>query len=752
MSKNKSDKDISSFKKGYDTPPSKKEEDLLNRWGFAREVYTIASRTPLDWSVRIGIYGSWGEGKTAVLKFVNTIALDNNQIVIWFNPWEYITPEEMWESFVRIILDKLNKSGMNIKKPSRLWLRTTINIKRFFRKPVDAFSLLAQLDPYASAGLPILKRFLSFNKKSLNKIQSFISGKRIIVLIDDLDRANPALVPQLLFAIKELLDLPSMVFVLAFDPDVINKVLYSNRNDEGQDYLDKIIDFPKWLPNLTDKDLLKLLQAESSKHIPFLDFDYIQQVFPHLDKNPRKLKQWIRLFVGFEDEIKRYNKEEINWTVFLLINLIKLKYPHIFTQIFGNKEIWDDLYTEHLFGHRKDGLEKESIYIQRIKEISKVHHLPDQEENKLVLLIEEIVKLDKSYTAESFLSYAHLTERPQVITWKEFNEVLIKYESNTSFDELNSLLNPLIKNSDFSESEILSGFLNKSIEYWHWALDQASNSIPGAKTQSHTKDAVLSLNLIEKICFDKKGFIGPNPFLDASHFIFIYQTATKWIHFRMPADVYNPIRDKEKQLLIKICSETTVNLNDILFTLKPWNVFRIGAHNQKAEKELAEELSKILEKRISLELLNKFKIDNWVNSIFTQDSHLVEHYILLRKTSYFWSPELRKKFLDLLNNNNLKKILSNNTYQFLSLIDAAFLSRESVNGIISFENSILSDKELIIEIWNCALSEEINPRMFKGLNELKNDLKSKCDIDVPLPPWWERIKRLVEGRDSEENN
>jgi hypothetical protein len=72
--------------KGYDVPPSTKEEDLLNRWGFAREIYTIASRTPFDWSVRIGIYGSWGEGKTAILKFVNTIAREDNQIVVLFNP------------------------------------------------------------------------------------------------------------------------------------------------------------------------------------------------------------------------------------------------------------------------------------------------------------------------------------------------------------------------------------------------------------------------------------------------------------------------------------------------------------------------------------------------------------------------------------------------------------------------------------------------------------------------------------------
>ena len=743
--------------RGYDAPPNTKEDDLPNRWGFAREIYTLASRTPLDWSVRIAIYGSWGEGKTAILKFVNTIAKEDGQIVVWFNPWEYTTPEEMWESFVAIILSKLNEAGVDVKKPSRQFLRTKIYVKKLLRKPVDAFGPLSQLNPYASAGLPILKSFLNFNRKSLTKLQNFVSGKRIIVLIDDLDRANPLLVPQLLFAVKELLDIPSMVFVLAFDPNVVNDVLYSNRKDKGKDFLDKIIDFPKWLPKLKDKDLLKLLHIESDKHLPFLDFNYIEQVFPYLTKNPRKLKQWLRLFIGFEDEVRRYDKEEINWTVFLLVNLIKSEFSNIFDLIFGDKEIWDDLFAEqlisgsrrrpkNLFSTSPVEAESEPIYKQKIKEISSAADLSVQAQNNLLSIIEEIVKLDNSFTSESFLSYAYLTERPAVLTWKEFNEVIIKYHNNSSTVELNSLLVPIITKSGYDEYEILRAFLLKAIEYWNWSLDQASNARVGEVTKNHSNDAILSLNLIEKISFDKNGYVGTNPFLDVSHFSSIYKTATIWVHFTMPEDVYLPIREKEKQLLIKICTETTSDLIEILFFLKPWMVYRSGVYNQHEEKQLAEELSLILGKRISAQLLEKFKIDNWVNSIFVQDSHFVEQYILLRRSSYLWSAELRQKFLGLFCNVEYEKAITNNMYQFLSLIDAAFFSQGSINGITPIEDSILQDKELIIEIWKCAFREELNPRMFKSAEELRDELKQRFDIDVPLPPWWERIKQLVDNR------
>ena len=50
-------------RKGYDSAVSSHDEDLLNRWPIAQEVYGIATTGPKDWSVRIGIYGEWGQEK-----------------------------------------------------------------------------------------------------------------------------------------------------------------------------------------------------------------------------------------------------------------------------------------------------------------------------------------------------------------------------------------------------------------------------------------------------------------------------------------------------------------------------------------------------------------------------------------------------------------------------------------------------------------------------------------------------------------
>lgn len=53
--------------KGYDAALSQQDADDLDRWRFAVEIADVVLATPSDWSVRIGIFEKWGEGKSTVL-------------------------------------------------------------------------------------------------------------------------------------------------------------------------------------------------------------------------------------------------------------------------------------------------------------------------------------------------------------------------------------------------------------------------------------------------------------------------------------------------------------------------------------------------------------------------------------------------------------------------------------------------------------------------------------------------------------
>ncbi|MCX4152237.1 MULTISPECIES: P-loop NTPase fold protein [Paraburkholderia] len=73
----------------------------------------------------------------------------------------------------------------------------------------------------------LLQNYLRLGRHAIGRMLVTARVKRVVVVIDDLDRANPQAIPQILMAVRELLDIPGFAFVLAFDPAVVEKSLSS---------------------------------------------------------------------------------------------------------------------------------------------------------------------------------------------------------------------------------------------------------------------------------------------------------------------------------------------------------------------------------------------------------------------------------------------------------------------------------------------------------------------------------------------
>src|SRR5436309_6846464 len=98
---------------GFDPASRRREDDHLNRWPLAHEIYGIATTGPADWSVRIGIYGEWGTGKTSVLEFIGAMAERDSHTVIRFNPWQYTTKDVRWREFVSQMYNHTNTTSID---------------------------------------------------------------------------------------------------------------------------------------------------------------------------------------------------------------------------------------------------------------------------------------------------------------------------------------------------------------------------------------------------------------------------------------------------------------------------------------------------------------------------------------------------------------------------------------------------------------------------------------------------------------
>ena len=122
------------------------------------------------------------------------------------------------------------------------------------------------------------------------------------MLIDDLDRCAPELLPRLLMSLREILDLPSFTFLLAFDDEIVARALASANPAwiEGSNFLEKIHDFRYHQPAITEKQKERFVSRAMSRYCPFVQAESTSKIQDLLPDNPRKLKSLIRSLASQE--------------------------------------------------------------------------------------------------------------------------------------------------------------------------------------------------------------------------------------------------------------------------------------------------------------------------------------------------------------------------------------------------------------------------------------------------------------------
>ena len=102
-----------------DAPIGSNSDDLLGRTPFVDEIVDLAITTPKEWVPRIGIYGSWGSGKTSVLNMIAERLGEAQHVVVRFNPWGFSDTDEMFGALADAVLAAIEDQGAVIKRFSR---------------------------------------------------------------------------------------------------------------------------------------------------------------------------------------------------------------------------------------------------------------------------------------------------------------------------------------------------------------------------------------------------------------------------------------------------------------------------------------------------------------------------------------------------------------------------------------------------------------------------------------------------------
>lgn len=261
---------IFNSKGGFETPLASKEEDALDRWRIARRIFDTIANAPLDWSMRIGVLGGWGEGKTTVMRFVDSLASEAGHFRVWYSPWAASTMAGLRFGFANEITRQLKQQNAPPKAISLMQAKLTG--KKLARGAGAILSAIPKVKELRELAEMSFDWITEIPRDLLVKLAEQLGEKRIIVFIDDLDRTDPTLLPQLLLSLREVLDIPKFVFALSFDEQVVARSLenYNSAWGSGAKFLEKILDFRFPLPATTPEQQLGLVLSQAKKYSSFV--------------------------------------------------------------------------------------------------------------------------------------------------------------------------------------------------------------------------------------------------------------------------------------------------------------------------------------------------------------------------------------------------------------------------------------------------------------------------------------------------
>lgn len=233
-----------------DRPSIDPKDDLFGHAPFASSLADSLCRYPGSDGLVLALYGPWGSGKSTVLSYVQHFLEqrpENEQpVLVKFNPWWFSGQENLARAFLGQLQAVLPAKSEKFKQLGDLLAD--------FAEGVGGLIDLTGVSGGAGGLIGKLLGQAKRKPKDVPALKDSITGilqkadKRILVIIDDIDRLTPEETRQLFTVIKALADFPNVVYLLAFDRDVAAQAIEQQSGLPGERYLEKIIQVPFELP------------------------------------------------------------------------------------------------------------------------------------------------------------------------------------------------------------------------------------------------------------------------------------------------------------------------------------------------------------------------------------------------------------------------------------------------------------------------------------------------------------------------
>lgn len=396
----------------FDKPISNKEEDVLNRKKFSSHLGNALLTWEEKESLVIALYGEWGAGKSSSINLakehIEESEKENKPTIIEFNPWFFSNLDNLSKHFFneiateleiknddkkdKEIADKLKQYAKLLQIIPEKRVLSDLSSKFLFglssllsisaSQIIPWINLSAEWLEYSIFGLGLIFGLIfvlisffgdfllklsdyfshkaNVNKKSISKLKKEIKNhlsereKKLVIVIDDIDRLNQSEIRQMFRLVRVNGDFPNTIYLLAFDRKIIEANLEEQVGVSGKDYLEKIVQVSFDIPvtkadkieRLLIEELNRILDTLPDSHEKFFDkYDFTNiyhSGFKELFKNIRDVKRFISSLQFNISQMHQKDVMEVNPVDFIAIEAIRVFSPDFYNFLKSRKHLFTD--------------------------------------------------------------------------------------------------------------------------------------------------------------------------------------------------------------------------------------------------------------------------------------------------------------------------------------------------------------------------------------------------------------------------
>ena len=485
-------------------------EDKLNRQDFINFMKNLIKnsdnykRNSDSDSYVIALDSGWGTGKSFFIELLKKDIEENedNIKVVKYNAWENDYCDNAFNPLFYDILNKNIVDSITDKKNIEALGTAAKSIIKAFGKDVISKTIgldntteavintLADIKNFLTKNLPEIEELNSQResfenfKKLLKSTSSWLSDndKRLVVIIDELDRCKPTFAIQTLEIVKHIFDIENLTFIFAID---IHQLSHSIECVYGQGidstgYLCRFFDYIAKLPTsditsyiqntIANIDSIPKMQTTSYKNRKkYCDFSedismFFIELYDAFELSLRDLDTIIQSYKIMLDNFLSKYHTSIAHTMYLFYLTLKYKNPELFYNLIVNTP---------------------SSVINHIEQYSKINKFVDNNNWLNLEILHETKKLKDMALSVLLNTFGNTSYENAYITDVNDHKVTITYYKENNFTSSmedtiteegcigNILFYPDLQNWDTIKNYTYREYLHKQLEMYNFTQDES---------------------------------------------------------------------------------------------------------------------------------------------------------------------------------------------------------------------------------------------------------------------------------------